>query len=328
MNYGVETFTGIRPTADLTVANYLGAVKPLLNKEAAGEQTSIFLAELHAATTTPPSDVREHSKTLTRTLMASGVEGEIYSQYDIRDLVSQTELSIRGLTSVARVLRLPTLKEKVTQSDNVETANVALAMYPMMMAADIILARPAFVPTGKDQKPHLEITNELIRSLNREYGTELPEPREVTSDPINILSLDHSGRKMSKTIPSGALYLDDDNDAIRRKIKKAPTASEPGAQMDTAIDNLTTIGVGLSVEDAQKRELETLGQRVKDGERVTGHFKELVGDVVVDFLTQLNEQRASVSDSDMKARLQQGHDLMRPIGQETLDHIEDHIWNS
>jgi tryptophanyl-tRNA synthetase len=93
MRHAIDTFTGIRPTADLTVANYIGAVKPLLKQEAREREgsSSIFLAELHAATTEDPSKIKSHSEQLVRTLLASGVKGEIYSQYDVKDLVAQAK---------------------------------------------------------------------------------------------------------------------------------------------------------------------------------------------------------------------------------------------
>lgn len=326
MNHAIDTFTGIRPTADLTVANYIGAVQPLMEQEAEGQNASIFLAELHAATTDSPKSVLEHSVGLTRTLIASGIKGDIYSQRDVRDLVTQTEVSIRGLTTVARLLRLPTLKEKVTQSDNVENANLALAMYPAMMAADIILARPRQVPTGKDQKPHLEITNEFIRAFNREYDAELPEPQMREAASINVLSLDNSGRKMSKSIRKGAIFLDDTPEDARRKIMKAPTAPEPGEQLTAAIDNLTLIGSRLSSSSFD--EVAQLGESVKQGERVTRQFKEGVADTVVAFLDELAERRDSITDADVKERLMKGHAWFRPIAEETLLYIDERQWGS
>lgn len=328
MKHAVESFTGIRPTADLTVANYIGAVKPVLDRESTGGETSIFLAELHAATTDRPADVLKYSRELTRTLMASGVQGEIYSQRDIQDLVMPMEVSLRGLTTVARLLRLPTLKEKVQHSDNTENANVALAMYPMMMAADIVLARPGEVPTGKDQKPHLEITNELIRAFNREYDAALPEPqmREVVLP--NILSLDASGRKMSKSYPKGAIFLNDTPEQGRRKIMRAVTAPEPGPVMDAAVDNLLEIAKGLSADGTQLDELSGIGTEIKGGERRMKDFKEGIGEVVTKFLVDINEKRDSVSDRAVAERMAKGHEWFRPIGKDTLDYVQDRYWGT
>ncbi len=324
MRYALESFTGIRPTADLTVANYIGAIQPILDDEATGVTTAVFLAELHAGTTTDPRKVGKYSTELTRTLIASDVKGEIYSQYDVKDLVAQTEYAIRGLTTAARLLRLPTLKDQVVQSDNVETANAALVMYPLMMASDIILARPHTVPTGKDQKPHLEITNELIRATNRTYGTELPIPAQRETESINLLSLDNSGRKMSKSLPGGAVFLDDPADIARRKIMKAPTASEPGEQMDRAIDNLTMIAEGLNPDKDAFLSIQSLAQLVKDGSRVTKQFKTEVADTVTDFLAELADKRDNVSDEDVADRRAAGHEWFRPIATETLHHIDEH----
>lgn len=326
MKYGIETFTGVRPTADLTIANYIGAVKPVLDREKAGSKSTIFLAELHAATTSSPKEVLQNSAQLARTYVATGVEGEIYRQHDVKDLVAQTEFAIRGLTTVSRLLRLPTLKDKVRESDDVSTASVALAMYPMMMASDIILARPKYVPTGKDQKSHLELTNELVRLMNRDFNTELPELEHRDIEPVNIMSLDHSGRKMSKTSPKGAIYLDDPIDVARKKIMKAPTASGPGPEMDLAVNNLTTIAKGLTSDKDQHAVVDEYAARVKDGEQITGRLKGVVADITVDFLTELDEKRQSVSDKEVRERLEKGHEWFRPIGAATLAHIDERQW--
>ena len=324
--FGIESFTGIRPTADLTVANYLGAIQPILEQEAQGTEASVFLAELHAATTSSPMEIMTHSEQLTRTLMASGVRGEIYSQFQVKDLVAQTEIAIRGLTTVSRLLRLPTLKDKIAQSDKPESASAALLLYPTLMAADIILARPRFVPTGKDQKPHIEITNELIRAFNREYGAQLPEPQPRTAEPINIASLDQSGRKMSKSIPKGAIFLDDTEAAARKKIMQAPTASQPGAQMNRAVDNLTAIAEGLTTDTDQIKLIYELGNSTKDGARTTKEFKLEVADVVVAFLEDLDEKRSSISAQAVKERLARGNEWFRPIGTTTLSYIDLKQW--
>lgn len=329
MKHGVDSLTGIRPTADLTIANYLGAVKPILQDEAEGRSGAVFLAELHAATTNEPREVLQFSHELTRTLIASGVQGEIYSQKDFADDIAAVEYSIRGLITAARLLRLPTLKEKIKQSDNPENANVALMMYPVLMASDIILARPESVPTGKDQKPHLEITNELIRQFNGRYDAELPEPQTRDQEPINILSLDGSGRKMSKSIPKGAIFLDDEPAVGHRKIMKTRTASEPGDEMNKSIDNLVTIAEGLGgVRFSDEMvSLKALAERAKQGESVTGQFKSHVGDIVADFLQDMNEARAAVSDEQVRDRVAKGKKNFAPIAQETRSYMNAKQWS-
>lgn len=331
MKHAIDTFTGIRPTADLTVANYLGAVKPILDRESENpdDSSAVFLAELHAATTNRPSEVRKHSVELTRTLIACGVRGEIYSQRELEDLVMLTELSLRALVRVSELLRQPTLKDKIRTTDSVESASVALSMYPVLMASDIVLARPSEVPTGKDQKGHLELTNLLIRRFNSEYGAELPEPFNREVEPVNVLSLDGSGRKMSKSIPNGAIYLDDTPEQAGRRIMRAVTASEPGEALDTSVDNLLLLGQqlhgGTFVEDS---ELTELANAVKHGDRVTKQFKEAVASNVSAFIVGMQQKRDAVSDQDVKDRLNHGNRWIRPIAAETANHISDRYWSS
>lgn len=329
MNYAMESFTGIRPTADLTAANYIGALKRTIDDEQIARdkgveiQSSVFLAEIHAATTADPRDVVCHSHELTRTLIALGYEGEIYSQWDIEDLVAPTEYALRGLTSVARLLRLPTLKDKVGQSDAVESAPVSLAMYPMMMAADIVLARPEFVPTGKDQRPHIEITRELIRAHNRKFGTRLPEPKDKDLVPINIGSLGPDSGKMSKTEPKGAILLDETPEQAKRKIMKAFVPAELGEERDARVDNIVAIAHGLSLPgDARFDEVVQLAGQMRDGLPISRDFKESVAEIVGGFVAGLHEKRQSVSDAEVAARRESGLGYIHPIATETLTELK------
>ena len=325
MNYAMESFTGIRPTADLTAANYIGALKRTIDDEQIARdkgveiQSSVFLAEIHAATTADPRDVVCHSHELTRTLIALGYEGEIYSQWDIEDLVAPTEYALRGLTSIARLLRLPTLKDKVGQTDAVESAPVSLAMYPMMMAADIVLARPKFVPTGKDQRPHIEITRELIRAHNRKFKTDLQLPKDKEVEPINIGSLGPDSGKMSKTEPKGAILLDETPEQARKKVMKAYLAAEPGDERNGRVDNIVAIAHGLSLPgDPRFDEVVQLAGQLKDGSPVSKDFKEGVAEIVGGFVADLHEKRQSVGDLEVAARRESGHSYIRPIATETL----------
>lgn len=331
MKHAIDSFTGIRPTADLTVANYLGAVKPILDRESEyPEDTSaVFLAEIHAATTNRPSEVIAHSFELTRTLIACGVQGEIYSQRSIEDLVMRAEVSLRGLVRVSELLRQPTLKDKIRSSDNPDSASVALAMYPVLMASDIVLARPSEVPTGKDQKGHLELTNVLIRRFNSEYNAELPEPTNREIEPVNVLSLDGSGRKMSKSIPTGAIYLDGSPEEAKRRVMRAVTASEPGAALDTSVDNLLYLGHNLhGTEYVEDSELTDLAEAVKNGDRVTKQFKEAVAANVSGFIGEMQIQRDKISDHDVKERVRRGNNWIRPIADETAQYISDRYWDN
>ena len=329
MNYAVESFTGARPTADLTLGNYLGAIDPVLTREAAGEKTAIFLADLHAATTHDPRKVVGHSIELARTLIAADVQSEIYSQRDFTKEVMAVELAIRGLVSTARLLRLPTLKDKIKNNENLDNANTALLLYPVTMAADIILARPREVPTGKDQLPHLEITNEIIRKFNRAFDASLPAPAAREVEPVNIMSLDGSGTKMSKTLPRGAVFLSDTPDVAHKKIVRARTASGPGPEMNEAIDNMLAIALPLGrrgVDLAVLSELTELGERVKQGEPGAGNFKGVVGDIVAAFLRDINERRESISDADVADRLARGREWFAPTASETAEYVESHFW--
>lgn len=325
IDHAMGSLTGVRPTADLTLGNYFGAIKPILDREKdAADSSAVFLAEMHATTTDSPRDVMHNSREVTRTLIACGVMSEIYSQKEFRDEVLAVQAAIMGLTSVTRLLRLPTLKDKVGSSNELSGANVALATYPMLMASDIILARPAQVPTGKDQLPHLEITNELTRSFNREFDAELPLPSAIGVDPPNVLSLDGEG-KMSKSRPKGAIYLSDTPKAASKKIMRATTAPEPGEQMDQNIGNLEFIGVNLP-GPADAEAIRGLAGEVKAGKPAAGELKKLVAANVEAFIDDITMKRSGVSDADVRERLAQGNAWFRPAAEETVEYVDSKYW--
>lgn len=294
-DYQTEVFTGIRPTSDLTVANYLGAVLPVLEFQRQGLQTVVFVADLHALTDKEPDVVRAHIQGVVADYIALGLDPDkvtIYRQSDIMgEVASLTTILARHIT-VAELMRVPTLKDKIKTGNGPETANALLLLYPVMMAADILINRAQKVPVGEDQIVHIEVTRRLAEKFNKQYGPVLPPPEALTIKSLRIMSLKGDG-KMSKSIPQGALFLTDDMATIAKKIKSAETAVE--GEMTDRLQSHILIAKGLATTDEQRANIDAIITQHQQGQAVMGDFKSLFTTIAQEFLGDFQAKRAEIT---------------------------------
>jgi tryptophanyl-tRNA synthetase len=224
-----RVLSGIRATGKLHLGNYFGAVKGMIElQDDPKYETFYMIADVHTITT--PYDKKtldENRKNVLVDYLSAGLDPEksvIFYQSDVKE---HTELSfyLSSIVTIARMLHLPTYKDKVTQYPKNNT--MALLNYPVLMAADILLYKADFVPVGIDQEPHLEITREIARKMNQVYKTDFPEPKRFTADSEYVMSLTGEG-KMSKSVEGSYINLTDDLETIKGKIAKIPTDSGKG----------------------------------------------------------------------------------------------------
>lgn len=225
-----RVLSGIRATGMLHLGNYLGAVKGMLAlQEDPDFETFYMVADLHAMTT--PYDKKTlaaNSRNVIMDYLAAGLDPK-KSTIFIQSMVSEhTELAFLFSTvmTVARMQHLPTFKEKVKQYP--ESATMALLNYPVLMAADILAYKATHVPVGIDQESHLEVTREIARKMNDQYGLSLPEPVRFKTQGEYVPSLTGEG-KMSKSVEGSYISLTDSFDEIKQKLAKAPTDSGKGS---------------------------------------------------------------------------------------------------
>jgi tryptophanyl-tRNA synthetase len=297
--------TGVRPTGGLTIANYLGAVQPLLDIAPAG--TAIFVADIHALTDNEPTLVAQHRMEIVKDYLALGVDPDrfyIYLQSAIGGETTLCASYLSRLVSVAELLRVPTLKDKLKATAAPETANAALLQYPVLMAADIFLQDASLVPVGQDQVAHLEMARDLARRFNKRYGYTLKEPKSSEVNALRIAALKGEG-KMSKSNPEGAIFFTDTPVEIRKKVKSATTAM-PGVRTPE-LENLILIATLLTEKGASDREsIATLLAQHDRGEKVMGEFKKLLIETLISFISGFQERRQLYSDLQVKKILKAG----------------------
>lgn len=320
--YLTQVFTGIRPTGGLTIANYLGAVRPIVELQKSFTPL-VFVADIHGLTDKEPKEVGGYIEGVVADYLALGLNPNkvnIYLQSAIAGDVSFLTLILSRLTNVAELLRVPTLKDKLKSKDNPENANALLFFYPILMAADILLNKAEKVPVGEDQLAHLEITRRLAEKFNKKYGDIFPLPRAEKMKALRILSLKGEG-KMSKSIPAGALFLNDDIETIKKKIKSAETAFE--GEMSPKLESHILITRELAIEDGDKQRIEEIITDHKSGKAVMGEFKKIMIKVVSEFIEDFQKKRSAIMKDNnyIQEILEKGNKVAINNAQQTMEDV-------
>ena len=239
---GKKIFSGVQPTGNLHLGNYLGAIKNFveLNNDNANE--CIFcVVDLHAITVKQdPKELRKNIRETVATFIASGIDAKKSIIFNQSGVAAHSE-GAWILSCVARMgwlNRMTQFKEKAGKDK--EKASIGLYSYPVLMAADILLYDATHVPVGDDQKQHLELCRDIAQKFNNDFGVEdflkVPEPL-IQKEFSRIMSLKDGSKKMSKSELSdlSRINLTDDRDAIVNKIKKAKTDPLP---MPSSVEEL------------------------------------------------------------------------------------------
>ncbi len=237
--------SGIRPTGNLHLGNYFGAVKSFIKMQE-DYNCFFFIADWHSLTTHPhPENIRKSVKTILAEYLACGIDpakATIYVQSDVKE-VAELYLYLNMNAYLGELERVTSFKEKVRkQPDNV---NAGLLTYPSLMTADILIHHAHKVPVGKDQEQNMEMARKFARRFNTIYNVEYfkePESFHFSEKAVKIPGLDGSG-KMGKS-EGNAIYLVDDEATIRKKVMKAVTDSGPtvpNSEKPDVIQNLFTL---------------------------------------------------------------------------------------
>ncbi|NNC73231.1 MAG: tryptophan--tRNA ligase [Sphingomonadaceae bacterium] len=227
----MRVVSGIQPTGNLHLGNYLGAIVNWVKMQDEGE-CLFFLADLHAISMPiAAEELSRATREMAAALIASGVDPERAILFNQARVSAHPELAwlLNGSARMGWLNRMTQFKDK--SGKNREGASIALFAYPVLQAADVLLYRATHVPVGGDQKQHLELARDIAEKFNTDTGTEtfvLPEPYIGTTT-ARIMSLRDGSAKMSKSDPSdmSRINLSDDADMIAKKIRKARTDAEP-----------------------------------------------------------------------------------------------------
>ena len=281
--------SGIKPTGQLTLGNYLGAIKQFIKNQEEYELL-VFIADLHALTLPiDPKELRQNIIDLVCIYLACGLDPKKCKIFRQSEVIGHNDLSwVLTCNSVlGELTKMPQYKNYLDKHRG-ESTPCGILMYPSLMSADILLADADYVPVGIDQKPHVDLTRDVAENFNKRYNKKffkLPEA-VVSNLGAKIMSLSDPSKKMSKSeSDKGTIYLLDDVEISRKKIMKAVTDNEGKIYYDPinkpGISNLITIYAIL--KNLSRDEVEELYRDEKD----YGKFKRDVADVVCDEILKI-----------------------------------------
>ena len=286
-------FSGIQPTGNLTLGNYLGAIRNWAALQ--DDYECIYcLVDLHAITIFQnPAELSRNTREVAAGLLACGIDPKKHILFNQSQNQDHAELAwiFNCVARMGWLNRMTQFKEKAGK--NRENASTGLFVYPNLMAADILAYKATHVPVGEDQKQHLELARDIASKFNSDTGTEtfvLPEPF-IGKTAARIMSLRDGNAKMSKSDPSdlSRINMSDDDETIARKIKKAKTDPEP------LPDNLADLAdrpearnlVGIYAALADRSQEEVLAEYAGKG---FGDFKPALADLAVGTLSPIRQR--------------------------------------
>tara|TARA_B100000579_G_scaffold227368_1_gene186273 strand:+ start:1175 stop:2176 length:1002 start_codon:yes stop_codon:yes gene_type:complete len=291
-----KIFSGVQPSGNLHLGNYLGAIKNFVDLQNQKDTQCVYcIVDLHAITIKQePKDLKKNITETLATFIASGIDSKKSIIFNQSSVPAHAEGSWI-LSCVARMgwlNRMTQFKEKAGKDK--EKASVGLYAYPVLMASDILLYDSTHVPVGHDQKQHLELCRDIAQRFNSDFNAvdflKVPEPL-IQKNFSRIMSLKDATKKMSKSDPSdlSRINLTDDSDLIVSKIKKAKTDSKPMPSIEENLEkrpeaeNLLGIYSSLSNQNLEKSKKEFEGKNFSE-------FKEKLSDLLIDKISPISDE--------------------------------------
>jgi tryptophanyl-tRNA synthetase len=315
----MRIFSGIRPTGELHIGNYLGAIKQWLELQEKNE--CVFcIVDWHAITTPyQPDQLQKNIMELAVTYLSAGLNPAKCIFFVQSHLKEHVELAwlLDTITPLGELQRMTQFKEK--SKKHPEYVNAGLLNYPVLMASDILLYQTEAVPVGKDQQQHVELTREIARRFNKKFGEVFKEPRVILPKiGEKIMSLQNPKKKMSKTDdPRGCLNLFEEPESIRKKIMSAVTDPGKSIKYDPAkkpgVSNLLTIYSLFMEKPIKEIERKLQGKGYAE-------FKKQLAELLIQKLEVFRRKRKEFESRELyvKEILSQGAQKARVIASSTM----------
>jgi tryptophanyl-tRNA synthetase len=317
--------SGIRPTGNLHLGNYFGAMKNFLKMQNENN-CFFFIADYHSLTTHPtPADLHGSVKQVLAEYLACGLDPEkatIYLQSDVPEVI-ELYLLLNMNAYVGELERTTSFKDKIRK--NPENVNAGLLTYPVLMAADILIHNAAKVPVGKDQEQNLEMARKFARRFNNMYNVEYftePQPFNFGENLIKIPGLDGTG-KMGKSEGNG-IFLIDDEKALKKKVMRAVSDSGPtemNSKMPEPIQNLFTLMDVVS----EKSTIDFFKEKYANCDIRYGDLKKQLAEDINIFISPIREKINDVKSNDEYLRkvAKMGAEKARESANKTIKEVRE-----
>ena len=312
--------SGIQPSGDLHLGNYLGAIKNWVERTDEFDNY-YFMADLHTITVRQnPADLRRRTLEQLALYIACGLDPQKNTLFIQSHVPQHAELGwvLQCYTMFGELSRMTQFKDK--SAKHAENVNGGLFTYPSLMAADILLYQPDLVPVGHDQKQHCELTRDVAQRFNGIYGDvfKVPEPY-IPETGARVMSLNAPESKMSKSLPEGCVFLMERPEDIQRKFKRAITDSDTencvrfDPEHKPGVSNLMSIYSAVTGLSYEQIEADFAGQGY-------GKFKPAVGDAVIETLRPIREetQRLLKDKAYLESVYRNGADKASYVAEKTL----------
>jgi len=321
-------FSGVQPTGNLHLGNYLGAIRNFARLQ--NDYECIYcIVDLHAITAfQDPATLADHTREVAAAFLAAGIDPKKNIVFNQSQVAAHAELAwiFNCVARLGWLNRMTQFKEKAGKHR--ENASIGLYAYPILMAADILVYKATHVPVGEDQKQHLELARDIAQKFNSDYGRDvfpLTEPL-IFGEATRVMSLRDGTKKMSKSDPSdyARINLNDDADQIRLKIRKAKTDPQPLPETlddyDARPEAANLLGLYAALADATRNEVaaEFAGARFAD-------FKERLSALAIETLAPVTaEMRRLMADpAEVDRVLHDGAERARALAEPVLKEVQE-----
>ncbi len=326
-NQPPRIFSGIQPTADsFHIGNLLGALQEWVKLQ--DTHDSFFcVVDQHAITADhDPELLRKRTLVSFAQLLAIGLDSDKCTVFAQSQVAAHSQLSwvLQCQTGFGEARRMTQFKDKSSKQGN-DRSTVGLFTYPILQAADILLYQANGVPVGEDQRQHLELTRDLAQRFNSKFGNTFAVPEVmVVKETSRILDLQDPSAKMSKSSPSGCVFLLDENEAAEKKIKSAVTDSDAVVRFDEAkkpgVSNLLTLQKAITGKTMEVLESEYTGRGYGDLKKETA---EIVLGVVDPIRTRVNE--LLTDPAELVSLMNKGAQKAREAAAPTLELVYERV---
>jgi len=312
-----KMLTGFRPTGKLHLGHLHGNIKNMLDNQKKYENF-FFLVDWHALSTgyQDPDDIKKNLIECATDLIALGIDpkkAHLYRQSDITAIPELT-LYLSMVTPLSWLERCPTYKEQIKELKVKDLSTLGFFLYPVLMAADILIVNSDIIPVGEDQLPHLEITREIARRFNHLYGDYFTEPRELLSMSKRVPGTD--GRKMSKSY-GNAIFLSDNRDTIKKKIRQMVTDPKRIRKIDLGHPEVCDVFKFYKIYiDDRISEVE---QRCRKGEIGCTECKDEMAGIISDSLQEFQGKRSHLLNDEKLI-----HDILKD-GSDTVNKLASSV---
>lgn len=318
--------SGIKPSGQLHIGNYLGALKNFVDLQNSGKYTCYyFIADLHAITEPQePKELRHAILDVAATYVAAGIDPAKVVFFLQSKVAPHSELAwiLNTITPMGELERMTQFKDKSLKQT--ESVNAGLFDYPVLMTGDVFLYDAHVIPVGDDQLQHLELARTLARKFNTRFGKTFIEPKGLLTKTPRVMSLKDPAKKMSKSQPEGCLFLDDSPEEIKTKISRAVTDS--GSEIKYDPENKPGLSNLLELYGAFTHMEPKLVAKEFSGQPYS-ILKKKLADVVADYFAEFREKKQDLlsKPAELKKMLEAGSAEALKIADTKMEEVRQKV---